>query len=141
VDDDSFLRNLNMRSTTYLGLAALALASSLTLPAMAQSGATPGGTPITDQFGFTGTSPNAATWLERINEQHGLPTETPVTMAQSADVPVWAESIRDKYGVPGKEAAAVGTPVTGQYGAAGTSPDSAAWRENMKETYEIGTGK
>ena len=130
-----------MRSTIHLSLAVLALASGVTLPAMAQSGASSGGTPITDQFGFTGTSPNAATWLERINEQYGLPTETPVTMAQSTDIPVWAESIRDKYGVPGKTAAAVGTPVTDQYGAAGTSPDAPAWRENMKETYKIGTGK
>ena len=127
-----------MRSNIHLGLAVLgaALASSLSLPAIAQTG----GTPITDEYGFTGTSPDAATWLERINEQYGLPTETPVTDAQSADVPVWAESVREKYGVPSETAAAVGTPVTDESGATGTNPDSAAWYEKMKETYGIGTG-
>ena len=132
-----------MRSNIHLSLAVLgAVGTALAagLPAMAQSGRTStAGTPITDQYGFTGTSPNAATWLERINEQHKLPTATPVTTAQSSDIPVWAESIKEKYGIPSKMAKA-GTPVTDQYGAVGTSPDSAAWRENMKETYKIGTG-
>lgn len=127
-----------MRFTIHLSLAILgAVGTALTasLPAMAQSG----GTPITDEFGFTGTSPNGATWLERINEEHGLPTETPITTAQGADVPVWAEAIKEEYGIP-SDGVAAGTPVTDQHGATGTSPDSAAWREAMKETYEIGTG-
>jgi hypothetical protein len=129
-----FWRNLNMRSNIYLGLALGAALASVTLPGIAQAA-----TPITDQYGFTGTSPDGAAWLEAINEQYGLPTETPVTDAQSADVPVWAESVREQYGVPSEEAAAVGTPVTDEVGATGTSPDTAAWYERMKETYEIGT--
>jgi hypothetical protein len=127
-----------MRSTIHLGLAALGagvvLAAGFSLPAMAQSG----GTPITDEFGVTGTSPNNDAWLEAINEQYGLPTETPITDAQGTDVAVWAEAIRDEYGIPSEEAAAVGTPVTDEYGAVGTSPDSSAWYERMKEEYGIG---
>lgn len=123
-----------MRSRIHFGLVmvgagAIALASSLTLPAMAQSG----GTPITDEFGATGTSPNAAAWLEAINEQYGLPTETPITDAQGTDVPVWAEAIRGEYGITSE-----GTPVTDEFGATGSSPDSATWYEGMKEQYGIG---
>lgn len=118
----------------HLGLAtlgAIALAG-FAAPAMAQ-------TPITDEFGATGTSPNAAAWLEAINEQYGLPTETPITDAQGDDVAVWAEAIREEYGIP-SEGVAAGTPVTDEFGATGSSPDSAAWYERMKEEYGIGTG-
>ncbi len=124
-----------MRSKIYLGLAILgtALASSLTLPGIAQAA-----TPITDQYGFTGTSPDGAAWLEGIKEAHGLSNGTPVTDAQSADVAVWAESVREEYGVPSEAAAAVGTPVTDELGETGTSPDISTWYERMKETYGIG---
>lgn len=128
-----------MRSKIHLGLmmfGASVLLASVASPAMAQSG----GTPITDEFGATGTSPNASAWLEAINEQYGLPTETPITDAQGAEVAVWAEAIRGEYGIPSEEAAAMGTPVTDEYGAVGTSPDSSAWYERMKEEYGIGTG-
>ncbi|MBW4468404.1 MAG: hypothetical protein KME07_23505 [Pegethrix bostrychoides GSE-TBD4-15B] len=124
-----------MRSNIRVGLAVLgmALASGLTLPSIAQAA-----TPITDEYGFTGTSPDGATWLESINEQYGFSGETPVTDAQSSDVPVWAESIREEYGVPSETAAAEGTPVTDEFGGTGTSPDTATWYETMKETYGIG---
>lgn len=123
-----------MRSRIHLGLVmvgagAIALASTLALPAMAQSG----GTPITDEFGATGTSPNAAAWLEAINEQYMTITDTPITDAQGTDIPVWAEAIRGEYGITSD-----GTPVTDEFGATGTSPDSGAWYEGMKETYGIG---
>jgi hypothetical protein len=126
-----------MRSSIRFGLllgAGAALASSLAIAAPAKAA-----TPITDEFGFTGTSPDGAAWLERINEQYGLPTETPVTDAQSSDVPVWAESIRGEYGIP-SEGVEAGTPVTDEFGATGSSPDSSAWYERMKEQYGIGTG-
>lgn len=117
-----------------LGAGALALVSTLALPAMAQSG----GTPITDEYGATGTSPDASAWLEAINEQYGLPTETPVTdqysITQEPNVSVWVEAIRSEYDV-----AEHPTPVSDEYGATGTSPDSAAWYERMKEEYGIGT--
>lgn len=123
-----------MRSKIHLGLvvvgAGAMLASGFSMPAMAQSG-----TPITDQYGVTGTSPDNAAWLEAINEQYGLPTETPVTDQYGSDVSAWAEAIREQYAVP--QAA---TPVTDEYGAVGTSPDSSAWYERMKEEYGIGTG-
>lgn len=126
-----------MRSKIHLGMVTLgvALASSLSLPAMAQSG----GTPITDEYGVTGTSPDNAAWLEAINEQYGLPTETPVTdqysITQEPNVSVWLEAIRSEYSV-----AEYPTPVSDEYGAVGSSPDSAAWYERMKEEYGIGTG-
>ncbi len=127
-----------MRSTIRFGLVLLgagaALASSLVIAAPAKAQ-----TPITDEFGFTGTSPDGAAWLEAINEQYGLPTETPVTDAQSDDVAVWAESIRGEYGIP-SEGVEAGTPVTDEFGATGSSPDSSAWYERMKEQYGIGTG-
>lgn len=128
-----------MRSNIRFGLVLLgagaALVSGLTMatPAKAE-------TPITDEYGVTGTSPDNAAWLEAINEQYGLPTETPITEAQGTDVAVWAEAIRGEYSVPSEEAAAVGTPVTDEYGAVGSSPDSSAWYERMKEQYGIGTG-
>ncbi|MBF2048829.1 hypothetical protein [Leptolyngbya sp. 7M] len=129
-----------MRSRIQLAfvmLGAGAVVAAAGLPAMAQN------TPITDEFGATGTSPNAAAWLEAINEQYGLPTETPITDAQGittgTEVAVWAEAIRGEYGIPG-EGVEAGTPVTDEFGATGTSPDSAAWYESMKETYGIGTG-
>ncbi len=124
-----------MRSKIYLGLAVLgtALASSLTLPGIAQAA-----TPITDQYGFTGTSPDGAAWLEGIKEAHGLSNGNPVTDAQSADVAVWAESVREEYGVPSEAAAAVGTPVTDEMGMMSANPDMAAWAERIKESYEFG---
>lgn len=129
-----------MRSKIHLGLVVLGagavLAAGFASPAMAQSG----GTPITDEYGVTGTSPDNAAWLEAINEQYGLPTETPITDAQGEEVAVWAEAIRGEYGVPSEEAAAAGTPITDEYGAVGTSPDASAWYERIKEEYGIGTG-
>jgi hypothetical protein len=129
-----------MRSRIHLGLVMLgagAVLASTSLPAMAQ------GTPITDEYGATGTSPNAAAWLEAINEQYGLPTETPITDAQGittgTEVAVWAEAIRGEYSIP-SESVEAGTPVTDEYGAVGTSPNAATWYESMKETYGIGTG-
>lgn len=114
-----------------LGAGTIALATGFSLPALAQSGSTP----ITDEFGFTGTSPNGSAWLEAINEQYGLPTETPVTDQLAAEVATWAEEIRGTY-----EVTEYPTPVTDEVGATGTSPDSAAWYERMKEEYGIGTG-
>ncbi|MCU0525918.1 MAG: hypothetical protein MUF72_13935 [Elainella sp. Prado103] len=127
-----------MHSRIHLGLATFSVIAfaGFATPAMAQSGSTP----ITDEFGFTGTSPNAAAWLEAINEQYGLITETPITDAQSEDVPLWAEAIREEYGIPSPDVQSVGTPVTDEFGADGSSPDSAAWYERMKEEYGIGTG-
>lgn len=122
-------------SLVLLGAGA-ALVSGLTMAPSAQAQSTP----ITDEYGVTGTSPDNAAWLEAINEQYGLPTETPITEAQGTDVAVWAEAIRGEYGVPSEEAAAVGTPVTDEYGAVGSSPDAAAWYEGMREAYGIGTG-
>jgi hypothetical protein len=128
-----------MHSKIHLGLIAgagvIALTTCIALPAQAQSSR---GTPITDQYGATGTSPNASTWLEAINEQYGLPTATPVTdqygLPKESNVSVWAEALRGQYKI-----AQVPTPVTDEYGATGTSPNSSTWYERMKEQYKIGT--
>jgi hypothetical protein len=112
-----------------LGAGTIALVSSFSLPALAQSG----GTPITDQYGFTGTSPDGATWLESINEQYGFTAETPVTDQYGSEIATWAEEIRGTYSVTEYP-----TPVTDESGAVGSSPDSAAWYERMKEEYGIG---
>ena len=125
-----------MRSQLQLGMVTLAagtiaLVSGFAAPALAQSG----GTPITDEYGFTGTSPDGSIWLETINEQYMIITETPVTDQYAAEVATWAEEIRGTYDV-----VEYPTPVTDELGAVGTSPDSAAWYERMKEEYGIGTG-
>lgn len=126
-----------MRSKIQLGMmmvgaGVVALASSLSLPALAA-------TPITDEYGATGTSPDASAWLEAINEQYMIITETPVTdqyaITQEPDISVWVEAIRGEY-----EVVEHPTPVTDEYGAVGTNPDSATWYERMKEDYGIGTG-
>lgn len=114
-----------------LGASTIALVSGFSLPALAQSG----NTPITDEYGFTGTSPDGATWLESINEQYGFANGTPVTDQYAAEVATWAEEIRGTYAVTEYPA-----PVTDEVGATGASPDSAAWYERMKEEYGIGTG-
>lgn len=125
-----------MRSKLYLGLVlGTGALLAVSAPAMAQAGSTS----ITDEYGATGTSPDASAWLEAINEQYGLPTETPITdqyaITQEPDISVWVEAIKGEYDV-----AEHPTPVTDEYGATGSSSDSAAWYERMKEEYGIGTG-
>jgi hypothetical protein len=95
-------------------------------------------TPITDQYGATGTSPNSATWLESINETYGLSHPTPVTdqyaITSEPNISVWLEAIKGQYKYSDVQHP---TPVTDQYGVTGTSPNSATWYENMKEQYGI----
>jgi hypothetical protein len=114
-----------------LGASTIALVCGSPLPAFAQSG----NTPITDQYGFDSASPDGATWLESINEQYGFATETPVTDQYGSEVATWAEEIRGTYAI-----GPYPTPVSDELGATGSSPDSAAWYERMKEEYGIGTG-
>ncbi|MBF2076824.1 MAG: hypothetical protein IGS50_24110 [Synechococcales cyanobacterium C42_A2020_086] len=120
---------LNVR-TLLLTTGATALVSSLTLPAAAQ-------TPITDQFGATGTSPNAATWLESIIEEYGLANGTPITdqfgLPQESNLSVWVEALKSEYALQDYP-----TPVTDEFGATGSSPNAEAWRERIKEEYGIG---
>jgi hypothetical protein len=135
-----------MRSKIYLTLSAVTLATCFSLPAMAQtrtpsksqSSSSAAGTPITNQYGARGTSPNASTWLQTINEQYKLPTATPVTdqyaSSSQRNTSVWAEAIRSQYKLSSHP-----TPVTDQYGATGTSRNSSTWYERIKEQYKIGT--
>lgn len=127
-----------MRAKTFgllvVSAGALGLISGFATPAMAACN----GTPLTDEYGVTGTSPNNGTWLESINEQYGFANGSPITDAQGTDVPVWAEAVRGEYGIPSADVAA-GTPVTDELGANASSADSAAWYERMKEEYGICT--
>jgi hypothetical protein len=115
-----------------LVLGAAIVASSLAVQAPAHSEPTP----ITDQSGVTGTSPNGGVWLETINEKYGLTASTPVTdqydVTKQPDIKVWLEALNDKYTI-----AQYPTPVTEQYGATASSADAGAWRENIKEKYVI----
>ncbi|NJO78251.1 MAG: hypothetical protein HC827_06790 [Cyanobacteria bacterium RM1_2_2] len=114
--------------TVIVGASTLALVFGCSLPALAQSG-----TPITDQYGFDSATPDGATWLESINEQYGFVAETPVTDQYGTEVATWAEEIRGTYAI-----GPYPTPVSDESGGTGSSPDSAAWYERMKEEYSIG---
>jgi hypothetical protein len=126
-----------MRAKTFgllvVSAGAFSLISGFAAPAMAVCN----GTPITDEFGFTGTSPDGGTWLESINEQYAFANGAPITDAQGTDVPVWAEAVRGEYGIPGPDVAA-GTPVTDELGASSGSADSAAWAVVTKNRERAG---
>lgn len=94
-----------MNSKVFVGSIAL-LVLSISLPANAQSK-----TPITDQFGATGTTPNANLWREESRKFYRIRMKPDGTFMTDT------------------------TPITDELGVTGTRPNSNEWLKKVSGTF------
>ncbi|MEG4506248.1 hypothetical protein QUA81_21615 [Microcoleus sp. F6_B4] len=79
---------------------------SISLPAHAQSK-----TPVTDQFGVTGTTPNANVWREECRKFYGIRINKDGTLMTDT------------------------TPVTDEFGVTGKTPNGNEWLKRISGTF------
>ncbi|MEG4496735.1 hypothetical protein QUB05_21440 [Microcoleus sp. F10-C6] len=94
-----------MKYQVFVGSIAL-LILSISLPANAQSK-----TPVTDQFGATGTTPNANVWREECRKFYGIRINKDGTLMTDT------------------------TPVTDEFGVTGKTPDGNQWLKRISGTF------